>query len=139
MKAKTILLLSIVCGALWTAVPASAHHSFAAEFDEHSPLELKGVVTKVAWQNPHAYFYIDVESPEGRTENWAIALGSPNALSRRGWSRDTLQAGDEVAITGWRALDGSLKANAGTVLLPSGEKLSTGSSTPGGGTEYRDQ
>lgn len=132
MNTKLALLLTVSAG-LWSAMPASAHHSFAAEFDRDAPIELSGVVTKVAWQNPHAYFYIDVETSDGKFENWAISLGSPNALARRGWQRGTLQIGDEIKITGWQALDRSLKANAGYVARDSGEVLFEGSTGPGGG------
>ena len=132
MKTNLALLLVVGAGVLM-AGQTSAHHSFAAEFDRNAPIELSGVVTKVAWQNPHAYFYIDVETPDGKFENWAISLGSPNALSRRGWQRGTLQIGDEINITGWQAIDRSLKANAGYVARASGEVLFEGSTGPGGG------
>jgi hypothetical protein len=131
MKHALLVLFGGVC--LGSAIPTGAHHSFAAEFDRDSPIELSGVVTQVQWQNPHAYFYIDVETSDGGFENWAISLGSPNALARRGWNRGTLQIGDEIRITGWRALDGSLKANAGSVARASGEVLFEGSNAPGGG------
>lgn len=108
------------------AVPALAHHSFAAEFDSDAPIELTGVVTKVEWMNPHTFFYIDVEHDDGSYENWALELGSPNGLARRGWKRDSLQIGDVVSVAGFRARDGSLKGNARSVKLASGEELFNG-------------
>lgn len=116
--------------AFWATLPALGHHSFAAEFDANSPIELKGVVTKIEWMNPHTFFYIDVENGDGSYDNWALELGSPNGLMRRGWTRDSLQVGDEVNIAGSRAKDGSFKGNVRSVMLAGGKRLFAGSSQP---------
>jgi hypothetical protein len=107
---------------------ATAHHSFAAEFDANSPLELTGTVTKVAWANPHTFFYIDVTTAKGDVENWALEMGSPNGLMRRGWTRDSMKIGDVVTVMGSRAKDGSFKGNARSVTLSTGKRLFAGSS-----------
>jgi hypothetical protein len=107
---------------------ALAHHSFSAEFDARAPIELTGTVTKVDWANPHTYFYIDVTSPKGEVESWALEMGSPNGLMRRGWTRDSMKIGDVVTVTGWRAKDGSTKGNARSVTLSTGRRLFAGSS-----------
>ena len=107
---------------------ANAHHSFAAEFDANSPIELKGTVTKVAWANPHTFFYIDVTNDKGDIENWALEMGSPNGLMRRGWTRDSMKIGDVVTVSGSRAKDGSFKGNARSVTLSTGQRLFAGSS-----------
>jgi hypothetical protein len=125
MTTKGAVLLAGL-GILAAAVPAAAHHSFAAEFDANSPIELTGVVTKVEWMNPHTFFYIDVEGENGQYENWALELGSPNGLMRRGWSRNSLQIGDVVTVSGSRARDGSLKGNARSVVLADGKQLFSG-------------
>ena len=109
---------------------ADAHHSFAAEFDADDPIELTGVVTKIEWMNPHTFFYIDVETEDGSYENWALEMGSPNGLMRRGWTRNSMQIGDEVSVTGSRAKDGSLKGNVRSVILSNGEILFAGTSQP---------
>jgi hypothetical protein len=128
MKLKLTFLAALATAA--AAAPALAHHSFAAEFDADKSIEITGVVTKVEWANPHTYFYIDVENDDGEYENWAIEMGSPNGLMRRGWHRNTLQIGDTVTISGSRARDDSFKGNARSVVLASGERLFAGSSQP---------
>jgi hypothetical protein len=111
-----------------SAAPLVAHHSFAAEFDATKPVNLTGVVTKVEWMNPHTYFYIDVKDQQsGKVINWACEMGSPNGLTRQGWTRNTLKVGMVVNVEGTRAKDGSNKTNARNVLVD-GKKLGAASS-----------
>ena len=120
-------LILLSCGLLWAA-PAVAHHAFATEFDATKPITLRGVVTKVEWMNPHTYFYVDVKDAQtGKVANWACEMGSPNGLTRQGWTRNTLKVGMVVSFDGTRAKDGSNKANARNVLVD-GKKLGAASS-----------
>jgi hypothetical protein len=107
----------------------AAHHSFAAEFDRNLPITITGSVTKVEWANPHARFYIDAkDDASGQTVNWDFELASPNGLMRRGWTRNSMKAGDVVTVTGHRAKNAPHVGNASTVTLANGKKLFAGSS-----------
>jgi hypothetical protein len=127
MHTRLVKLLAAF-GAAIGAHSAAGHHSFAAEFDADAPIDLTGTVTKVAWANPHTFFYIDVTKDNGEIENWALEMGSPNGLMRRGWTRDSMKIGDVVTVTGSRAKDGSYKGNARSVTLSTGRRLFAGSS-----------
>jgi hypothetical protein len=110
---------TILAGAIATG-SAIAHHSFAAEFDADKPIELTGIVTKVEWTNPHVWFYINVRDPEtGEVSNWGAELGPPHGLQRQGWRRDTLGIGEEVAVNGFLARNGSNRVNARSVTVTS--------------------
>jgi len=113
------------------ATPLFAHHSFAAEYDATKPVVLKGVVTKVEWMNPHAHFYIDVKDESGKVTCWDLETGSPNALQRAGWGRNSLKSGDEVTVSAFRAKDGSNLANARTIHLADGRSVFAGTSGDG--------
>jgi len=132
MRLKSLSIWIVIAGFLLAAVPVLAHHSFAAEYDTKAPVTLKGVVTKVEWLNPHAYFYMDVKDEGGTVVNWAIENGPPNMLYRNGWRKDSLKPGDTVTVDGFRAKDGSTTANARLVQLPDGRKVFSGSADDGG-------
>ena len=129
MRTRLIVAVVSIAGLL-AAVPVVAHHSFAAEYDADKPIKLTGTVTRIEWTNPHCYFYIDAKNEvSGKTENWGFEMGNPNALLRLGWTRNSLKLGDTVTVEGSRARDGSLHANARSmVLMSTGQKLFTGSS-----------
>ena len=107
--------------------PLVAHHSFAAEYDREKQITLSGNVTKVEWMNPHVYFYIDAKDKDGKMTNWAVELGNPAGLVRRGWKKEALRIGDTVSIAGSLARNGTSRVNATTVTLD-GKRLFAGSS-----------
>ena len=126
MKAGGGTLLAIVL--FLVSVDVHAHHSFAAQYDADKPVTLVGTVTKVEWTNPHARFYVDVKDDKGVVTNWNLELASPNVLRRNGWSRTSLNVGDEVTVEGSLAKNGTKMANARVVKLADGRRVFAGSS-----------
>lgn len=116
------------------AVPLAAHHSFAAEYDADKPVTVKGVVSKVAWVNPHAYIYVTMTDAAGKSSTYAFETSSPNALMRRGWKRSSMKEGDEVTVDGFLAKDprplpdGSIHGNARMFTMADGKTVFAGSS-----------
>ena len=128
MSKKLLVFVSAIC-VLTAAVPLIAHHSFAAEFDASKPVTLTGTVTKVEWSNPHVWFYTDVKDETGKVANYGFEMGSPNGLMRAGWTRNSMKAGDEVTVDGFKARSGRPLGNATSVVLTSsGQKLFAASS-----------
>jgi len=113
------------------ATTVAGHHAFAAEFDATKPISLRGTVTKMEWINPHTWIHIAVKKPDGSVERWMIEGGPPNALYRRGFTKDSLPNGMEILVEGFRAKDGSLKGNGRNLTFPDGRKLFVGSSGTG--------
>jgi len=106
MRAKVFIVIA-ACALITGGRLASAHHSFSAEFDGSKTFKMTGTVTKVEWQNPHTYFFIDVADDGGKVNNWGMEMGSPNGLMRAGWTRNTMKVGDKVTVEGSLAKDGS--------------------------------
>jgi len=117
---------------LLTATRVSAHHAFAAEYDENKRVMVSGRVTGFEWTNPHAWLYIDGKDESGKVTRWNFEMGSPNGLLHRGWTRTALKKGDQITVEGYGAKDGSNIANVRTVTMPDGRKLFGGfHTTPG--------
>ena len=127
MKAKLAVVVAGM-GLVVASATGIAHHSFAAEYDASKPITLKGAVTKIEWTNPHARFYIDVKDDKGTVTNWNLELASPNVLTRQGWTRKSLEVGDQITVEGSLAKDGSKMANARIVTLATGKRVFAGSS-----------
>jgi uncharacterized protein DUF6152 len=131
---RSRLALFLVLGILSVVSSVSAHHSFAAEYDNNKQVTVKGVVQKVAWVNPHAYVYIDVTDENGKVTTWAFESLSPNALARQGWTRNSLKVGEPVTVNGYLAkdgkplADGSVHANSRMITTADGRKVFVGSS-----------
>ncbi len=125
-------------GCAVAAGPVLAHHAFSAEFDATAPVKLQGPVTKVEWINPHAWIHMEVKSPDGKVETWMVEGGTPNTLNRRGVTRDSIKIGTMIVVAGFRAKDGTLKANGRDITFPDGRTLFMGSSGTGAPRDGRD-
>ena len=119
-----------LAGLLMAAAPMWAHHAFAAEFDAQKPVKLKGTVAKVEFINPHSWIHIDVKDTDGKVTRWMVEGGSPNALFRRGVTKDALPQGTEISVDGYQAKDGSNRANGRDITFADGRKLFVGGSNP---------
>ena len=134
MRSRLFAVLAAGIGLLLASVPALAHHSFAAEFDNKKPVELKGTVTSVEWVNPHAWIHMEVKDESGKVTEWNCELGSPNLLMRNGWRKDTIKPGDVIIVNGSAAKDGANLANARTVRMADGQRVFNAGSSGEAGT-----
>ena len=126
MKRWVTRAIAVVFGVMLSAAPLRAHHSFAAEYDVKKPTTVTGTVTKVEWTNPHVRFYVTVKDQAGTVTAWEFTMGAVNGLLRRGWTKSMLKPDDTVTVDGYLARDGSRLANARTVTLSDGRKMSGG-------------
>ena len=132
MRTKLAVALTVIGLFMSVAVvPLSAHHAFAAEFDANKQVKFEATVTKMEWTNPHVWIHVDVKKPDGTVEAWAFEAGTPNVLFRRGFTKNSLLPGTKIVVDGYRAKDGSRRANGRDVTLPDGKKLFLGSSGTG--------
>jgi Family of unknown function (DUF6152) len=118
MKGKFVFAIGI----LLVSVPAFAHHSSAA-FDTDHLITLKGTVTNFEWTNPHTFIYLDVKNANGSVEPWRVEGNSPNMLTRVGWTRNIIKAGDQLTVTGAPARNGAKVMRLDSITLESGQKL----------------
>jgi hypothetical protein len=123
---------------LATAAALSAHHSFAAEFDANQPVQLRGTVVRVEWINPHTWIHLDVKKGDGSVERWMIEGGTPNTLLRRGLTKNSLPQGTEIMVDGYKAKNGTNRANGRDLTLTDGRRLFMGSSGIGAPRDGKD-
>ena len=137
MEVNRFLLLA-GAALLAGAGTAGAHHAFSAEFDANQPIQLRGTITRVEWINPHTWIHLDVKKPDGSTEKWMIEGGTPNTLLRRGLTKNALPEGTEILVDGYKAKNGSNRANGRDLTVPDGRRLFMGSSGTGAPRDGKD-
>ena len=138
MNTKVAAVLVVGVGMLLAALPVWAHHAFAAEFDSNKPVTLRGTITKVEWINPHSWVHINVKEPDGKVTSWMVEGGPPNALFRRGFTKEAMPVGAEIVVEGYQAIDGAKRANGRDITFADGRKLFLGSSGPGAPEDGKD-
>jgi hypothetical protein len=102
---RAVLVLGLL--SFGAAVPARAHHSFAAAFDMTKPVTVQGTIVQVRLENPHSWFFLDVKDASGKAQRWAFEAGTPSGMIRNGFSPKIIKAGAEVTIKGFHARDAS--------------------------------
>jgi hypothetical protein len=137
MQVRSVVIAA-AAAAFLAGAAARAHHSFAAEFDANQPVQLRGSVVRVEWINPHTWIHIDVKEPDGTVVRWMIEGGTPNTLLRRGLTRNSLPQGTEIVVDGYRAKNGTNRANGRDLTFPDGRRLFMGSSGTGAPRDGRD-
>jgi len=133
---------------VWAAIAGSAiicasgtllaHHAFSAEFDANAPVTLKGPITKIEWINPHAWIHMENKAKDGKTEEWMVEGGTPNTLQRNGITRESIQVGTIIVVSGYKAKDGRMRANGRDITFPDGRTLFMGSSGTGAPRDGKD-
>jgi hypothetical protein len=129
---RTSLSFVVILNLLAAAPPLSAHHSFAAEFDQTKVVMLTGTITVMEWVNPHAMIHLAARNEDGTVTEWMIEGNTPNSLLRAGLTKKSLEPGTRIAVRGYRARSGDHIASGSAIMFADGKKLALGSGADAG-------
>jgi hypothetical protein len=122
MKNRVLAVFILVAGLVLFSGPLLAHHG-RSNYDVTASATVKGIVTEFQWVNPHALILVDVTDENGKVEKWIAETNSPNTLSRQGWNRNTVKAGDQVTLVGHRVKGGGNYINFSKITFADGKEL----------------
>lgn len=122
MKDRFIIVWIFLLSGLAASGPAFAHHS-SSSYDMEHPVNLKGVVSNMEWTNPHVFIFLDVKDDNGSVEEWRVEGNSPNMLTRVGWKKEMIKAGDQLVVNGAVAKNGSKIMRLISVTMANGQKF----------------
>ena len=134
---KTVAALIVLAGLAIASRAVLAHHAFGAEFDPNAPIRLQGKVVRLEWVNPHTWIHIEVVK-DGKPEEWMVEGGTPNTLQRNGITRESIQVGTIIVVSGYKAKDGRMRANGRDITFPDGRTMFMGSSGTGAPRDGKD-
>ena len=120
--AFSVFAAATMVALLGAVAPIQAHHSFSAVYDGNKPVTVRGVVSKLGWQNPHAHIYVDVKNPTtGEMITWEVESAGASNLLRAGLRREDF-IGAQVIVKGFLAKDGTPAMNASSFTLVEAKK-----------------
>jgi hypothetical protein len=124
------LSIVIVAGLFLFACPVFAHHGVANLYDMSKLVMLKGTITKFEWTNPHNQIFFDVTDEKGAVVHWVVATEPPQVMLERGWTKRSLNPGDQVTVYVFVAKNRAPVGNVQRIVLPNGKELNTGAPDP---------
>jgi hypothetical protein len=122
LKIALTVALMLAVGLLARPTRLIAHHG-ANLYDTSKPVVLKGTITKFEWGNPHNQIFFDVKDDKGTVAHWVAATEPPLVMVERGWTRKSLNAGDEVTVYIFAAKNGATVGNLQKIVLADGKEL----------------
>ena len=116
-------MIALAVGLSIASIPAAAHHGTAAFYTDKT-VTMKGTVTQWFWANPHCFLKIDTKDDKGEVEHWVLETSNPPDMINKGWSKETMKAGDEVTVTVYPVKNGKPIGRIVHVVLANGQTLS---------------
>jgi Family of unknown function (DUF6152) len=129
---SNLFIVIAAAGILLVSAPVYAHHGVANLYDMSKVVTLKGTITKFVWTNPHNQIFFDVTDEKGTVVQWVVATEPPQVMLERGWTKRSLNPGDQVTVYVFAAKNGAPVGNVQKIVLPDGKELTAGVAPPAG-------